>query len=126
MMPLITVCIKYSMRSICPTCEDRPVAVNRHVGDKVYYRKQCDNCLRKGKKIKPKPTAWARSGYTKKSVCEKCNFKSKLLAQMSVFHVDGNLKNADWTNLRTVCANCRIELNTGKTTWRESPLVPDY
>jgi hypothetical protein len=114
------------MRPLCPTCEDRLVAVNKHVGNKVYYRKQCDNCLRKGKKIKPRPAAWARAGYVKKTVCEKCNFKSKLPSQMFVFHIDGNLKNVDWINLKTVCANCKIELNNGKTTWRQSTLVPDF
>ena len=43
-----------------------------------------------------------------------------------VFYIDGNLKHNDWSNLRSVCANCRIELNSAKTTWRESPLTPDF
>jgi hypothetical protein len=25
-----------------------------------------------------------------------------------------------------VCANCRIELSTSRTTWKESPLTPDF
>ena len=125
-LPLITVWGKYSMRNLCPTCENRLVAVNKHVGDRIYYRKQCDACLRKGKKLRPKPAAWAKAGYTKKLVCEKCSFKAKMEQQMFVFHLDGNLKNTDWLNLKTVCANCRTELLNSKTGWKQSPLTPDF
>lgn len=114
------------MRNLCPTCEDRLVAVNRHVGERVYYRKQCDTCLRKGKKLRPKPPAWAKAGYTKKLVCEKCNFKAKLPQQMFVFHIDGNLANVDRINLKSVCANCRTELMNSKTTWRPGAITPDF
>ena len=113
-------------RDLCPTCRINPVAIN-YVRDGVtHYRNSCSSCIRKGKKLKPEPPAWVRSGYKKKPTCERCNFKFKLPEQSVVFHVDGNLKNNDWTNLRSVCANCRIELNNAKTTWRESPLVADY
>jgi hypothetical protein len=113
-------------RPICPTCNTRPVAINYLKEGVTHYRKQCDSCLRKGKKLKPKPPAWAKAGYTKKSVCEKCNFKAKLSQQMFVFHIDGNLANVDWMNLKTVCNNCRTELLNSKTSWKQSPLTPDF
>ena len=113
-------------RPLCTVCLGNPAAINYVIKHKVYYRRVCASCARQGKKSRKPAPGWAKSGYTKKTVCEKCNFKSKLPIQMFVFHVDGNLKNNDWINLKTVCANCRIELNNGKTTWRQSPLVADF
>lgn len=112
-------------RPLCAACNGNPAAINYRSGDKIRYRKVCASCARKGKRGKEIP-AWVRAGYKKKLMCERCNFKVKLASQIFVFHLDGNLKNNDWTNLRSVCANCRIELNNTKTTWRESPLIADY
>ena len=69
---------------------------------------------------------WAKAGYTKKTKCDKCNFQFKLLTQSNVFYLDGNLKNNDWLNLRTVCLNCQEEILKSKTTWKPSPLTPDF
>ena len=113
-------------RPICPTCNSRPVAVNCIKNHVTYYRKQCDACLRKGKKLKPKSPLWALSGYKKKTQCEKCGFNAKQLDQLNVFHVDGNLKNNDWTNLKTVCLNCTAEVYKSKLKWKPSPSVPDF
>jgi len=113
-------------RPLCTVCHGNPVAINYHSGDRVRYRRVCSSCSSKGKKVKPKPLAWAKTGYTKKLTCEKCNFKAKTLDQMFVFYIDGNLKNNDWVNLRSVCANCRIEINNSRTTWKPSPLLPDF
>jgi len=55
-------------RKICPSCNQRPVAINCHKGDKTYYRKVCDICVRAGKKDKKVP-GWAKSGYRKKPQC---------------------------------------------------------
>ena len=112
-------------RPLCLVCHGNPVAINYHSGDKIRYRKLCSVCIRKGRKNREVP-AWVKAGYKKKLNCEKCNFKAKIASQIFVFYLDGNLKNNDWVNLRSVCANCRIELNSTKTTWRESPLVADY
>jgi hypothetical protein len=112
-------------RPICPKCNSRPVAINRYVGEQVYYRKHCDACLRIGKNLKPLPPAWARAGYKKKDKCEVCGFKAKTVKQLFVFHVDGNLKNTNWTNLKTICANCQIEL-INRVAWKPSPIVPDF
>jgi hypothetical protein len=85
-------------RPLCPTCNARPVAVNCHHSETTYYRRQCDACLRIGKKLKPKAPAWAISGYKKKERCELCNFKAKHIKQLFVYHVDGNLKNTNAFN----------------------------
>lgn len=72
------------------------------------------------------PAAWIKSGYTKKEKCEKCGFKFKFLDQSSVYHVDGNIENSDWLNLKTICANCTIELAHSKTGWRSPKITPDF
>lgn len=112
-------------RPLCNTCCGNPAAVNYKLGDKTYYRKTCAGCARKHKRTKELP-GWAKNGYKKKLTCERCNFKAHTLHQIFVYYIDGNLKNNNWLNLRSVCANCRIDINQGKTTWRESPLVADY
>jgi hypothetical protein len=113
-------------RDLCPICLDSLVAIN-YIRDGVrHYRNTCAACIRKGKKLKPQPPAWAKSGYKKKERCELCNFKSKTARQMSVFHVDGNLKNNNWLNLKTVCANCRIEIQGNKLPWKAAPIEPDF
>lgn len=113
-------------RPLCTVCNDRPVAINCHNGDRVYYRKVCDACSRKGKKLKPAAPQWFRMGYRKKPHCDKCGFKAKLPRQMSVFHVDGNLSNVDSFNLKTICANCKVELYETKSQWKASPSIGDF
>ena len=112
-------------RPLCTVCNGNPAAVNYILNNKRYYRKICASCARKGKRTK-ETSGWTKNGYKKKLTCERCNFKAKHTSQIFVFYIDGNLKNNNWLNLRSVCANCRIELNSSKTTWRESPLVADY
>lgn len=112
-------------RPLCIKCHGNPAAVNYSIGNKTYYRKICASCARKGRRIKEMP-GWTKTGYKKKMTCERCNFAASTPHQIFVFYIDGNLKNNTWTNLRCVCANCRIELNNTKTTWRESVLVADY
>ena len=104
------------MRPICLTCNQNPVAVNYRTGDKIRYRKLCNACIKKGKKVKAVP-AWFRAGYRKKSHCERCGFKAKYLdKQMSVYHLDGNLRNVATINLKTVCLNCRVEIRSEEHT----------
>jgi hypothetical protein len=86
----------------------------------------CAGCIRKNRKIKTVP-AWYKTGYRKQDRCEMCNFRAKLPEkQLFVFYVDGNLKNNGWHNLKTVCANCRIEIAHGKMGWRPSPIIADF
>ena len=113
-------------RPYCQACNENLSAINYVRKGVVYFRKLCTHCIRKKSKIKPVPPAWVKSGYKKKLVCERCSFIAKNPYQIFVYYIDGNLKNNNWTNLRSVCANCRIELNNSKTTWRESPLIADY
>ena len=115
----------FMIRPLCSACKGNFAAVNYRVGSKTYYRKICSSCQRKGRRTKELP-GWTKSGYKKKTVCERCGFVAKIVTQIFVFYLDGNLKNNNWVNLRSVCANCRIELNSSKITWRESPLVADY
>lgn len=111
-------------RPLCTACKGNLAAINYKIGDKTYYRKICSSCLRKGRRTREMP-GWTKTGYKKKIACERCGFIAKLHTQIFVFYLDGNLKNNNWVNLRSVCANCRIELNSNKTTWRESPLIAD-
>ena len=50
---------------------------------------------------------WKQAGYVKKTNCEKCNYTSAHPEQFNVFHIDGDLNNSSFTNLKTVCANCQ-------------------
>ena len=121
---LINTCM--NDREICPVCEERPVAINCRKGNKTYYRKVCDSCSRKKKKLKPAAPQWYRMGYRKKDRCEKCNFKSKSSKQMFVFHVDGNLSSIDSFNLKTICSNCKIEIYTSRLAWVVSSQIGDF
>lgn len=112
-------------RPLCSSCKGNPAAVNYHLGNKTYYRRICSGCARKKKPGREMP-GWTKSGYKKKLTCERCNFTAKSPQQIFVYYIDGNLKNNTWINLRCVCANCRIEINITKTTWRESSLIADY
>jgi hypothetical protein len=114
-------------RPVCSTCNQRPVAINYRSGDRVRYRKICDVCARAGKQLKPNLPAWFKAGYKKKAVCDKCGFRAKYPAkQMSVFYVDGNLRNNSAINLKSVCLNCRVELANSRLPWKEAPLTPDF
>lgn len=115
------------MRPICAACNQNPVAINYTSNNKTRYRKICNSCERKGKKLKPAVPAWFRGGYRKKLTCEKCGYRSKYPEkQMTVYHVDGNLKNITPANLKTVCLNCRVEIAQSRLPWRESPITPDF
>jgi len=69
---------------------------------------------------------WYRLGYRLKDYCDKCGFRSTCNEVFRVYHVDGNLDNCRRSNLKTVCANCRIELAYVETTWRQGDLVADF
>ena len=114
-------------RPLCAVCNHTPAAINYIKEGHHHYRKLCDSCIRKGKKLKPIPPNWFKSGYRKKSVCEKCGYRGKYPEkQMTVFHIDGNLKNISTQNLKTLCLNCRVEIAASRLPWRESPLTPDF
>jgi hypothetical protein len=113
-------------RPLCTICNKKPVAVN-YIRDKVtHYRSRCDSCIRKKRnKIVPVPL-WVKSGYKKKSQCEKCGFRARYKEQLFVFHIDGSLNNTKPANLKTVCANCQIEVAKEGLGWRQGDLIPDF
>jgi len=118
---------KYMLkRDLCPVCSNNPVAVNYIREGVTHYRNSCSSCIRKGRKLKPQRPNWILSGYKKKDRCEMCNFKAKTTKQLFVYHVDGNLKNTNGFNLKTICANCRIELSGSNLPWKASPITPDF
>ena len=120
---------KYSMlkRDLCPICNENQVAVNYVRNGIRHYRNSCTSCIRKSRKLRTQAPAWSKSGYKKPEKCDVCNFKAKMPAkQLFVFHVDGNLKNNAWVNLKTVCANCRIELVGKRVAWKPATIVPDF
>ena len=115
------------IRPICTSCNENPAAVNYVKNEKFYYRKKCAACIRKSNKQKPIPPSWVRAGYKKKSKCDKCGFTAtSAKSQMRVYYVDGNLKNNDWTNLKTICLNCQAAIQDAKTTWKPADLIADY
>jgi hypothetical protein len=111
------------MRELCKKCIKRPVAINYYKEGKPYYRSTCDHCSRNRGEGNP---LWALSGYKKKSQCDKCGFKSAVPEVFNVFHVDGNLKNCRYTNLKTVCSNCQRTLHREGIKWKQGDLRPDF
>jgi hypothetical protein len=120
--------VNICMRPICPSCtNNRPVAVNCYRNGRVYYRRQCDSCLRAGRTAKLSPPAWYKRGYRKKPACEVCGFIARLPdLQLLVFHVDGDLRNTDTTNLKTVCLNCHPVLRQRRVSWKPAGVQPDF
>ena len=114
--------INSCMRPLCKSCGEKPCAVNYYKESKAFYRTKCDTCSRGATPKKPR---WAQAGYTKKSQCDKCGYKSKYPEQFNVYHVDGNLNNSRHSNLKTVCANCQRILQREGSKWRQGDLIPD-
>lgn len=111
------------MRPLC-RCGYRPKAVNYVKNNKTYYRSLCEICLKNG--VNHLVPRWWRAGYRIKSQCEKCGFKSPHKEIYRVFHVDGNLDNNRFSNLKTVCLNCAQTLGKEGITWRQGDLIADY
>ena len=118
--------MQYGDRPLCKTCKAKPRAYAYKRNHKVYWRSQCDTCIRKsaGQKVGG-ITALQRSGYKKHKKCELCGFKAQDKAQLDVLFVDGNLRNTAATNLKTVCANCQRLGSTRRLGWRVGDLVAD-
>ena len=120
---------KYNMpvkRPICKTCNKTPCAINYIRAGVTHYRSICDQCGRKKNKLKPRIFNWEKAGYKKKPTCDICGFKSLFPTQMTVYHIDGNLKNVEYSNLRTICLNCVEVVKKREITWRRGDLQVDY
>ena len=126
MVPLPKKWVNITMeKPLCLSCGKQPRSFNYEKDGVVHYRSMCMSCIRKGKTKKPIRPAWAVAGYKKKEKCERCGFKAKTLKQLFVYYVDGNKKNNNSTNLKTICANCAIEVEGRGAGWLPEDLVPD-
>ena len=114
------------IRPLCVECKSKPRAYAYKKGNKIYWRKLCDACNRKKSKKKIGGiTALQRSGYKKKQKCELCGFRAEDRLQLDVLFVDGNLRNTNNTNLKTVCANCQRLTSVKRLGWKIGDLVAD-
>lgn len=111
------------MRPICK-CGERPKAVNYKKDGKIYYRSKCEVCLKNG--LYHGVPRWKRAGYQIKNKCERCGFSSDIEKIFRVFHVDGNLNNCRYSNLKTLCSNCSISIQQTETRWKIGDLEADY
>lgn len=109
-------------RPLCPACNQRFCAVNVIRNGKTYYRSRCVHCMRKNKRARAPKAGWELAGYKKKPACDRCGFTAKYAAQLLVFHVDGNLKNNNLRNLKTVCLNCVVDVKRQDLPWRPGDL----
>ena len=114
------------LRPICKQCNKNPRAINYIRTGITHYRSICDECGRKKAKKKPQRSNWEKSGYKKKPTCDICGFKSLYPTQMTVFHIDGDLKNVNMNNLRTICLNCVEVVKRKEITWKRGDLQVDY
>lgn len=113
-------------RPICAACNQRQRAINYYSSNGVpHFRSRCEICNRKNKKAKPPVPRWQLKGYKKKPTCDLCGFKSKYQSQILVYHVDGNLNNANLRNLKSVCLNCVVTLKFTDLSWRPGDLEED-
>lgn len=98
------------------------MAINYHKEGKTYFRTLCDHCSKNRADGIP---LWYRAGYRKKTICDRCGFNSKYSEPFRVYHIDGNLQNCRFPNLKTICANCESVLDKEHVKWRKSSIAPD-
>jgi hypothetical protein len=120
---------KYCMplkRPICKTCNKNYCAINYVKNGVTHYRSICDGCGKKKGKKRPKIFNWEKAGYKKKATCDLCGFKSMYHTQITVFHIDGDLNNVAFNNLRSICLNCVEVVKKKEVTWKRGDLQVDY
>jgi len=117
--------LDFSKRPMCD-CGRNPCAINYIRKGKTYYRSICDGCGRMKEKLKPRIPGWIKSGYKKKTTCDLCGFPSLFSQQLTVFHIDGKLKNTAHSNLRSICLNCVEVVRRREVTWKRGDLIPDF
>ena len=111
-------------RKLCVKCAKNYRAYNYRKENKIYYRRLCETCLY-DRKDRVRIPQWARKGYRKKTQCENCGFKAKEMTQLNVYFIDGNQKNCDPLNLKTICANCQRLKSTQELGWSIGDLEVD-
>jgi hypothetical protein len=115
-----------NLRSICKECNKNFRAVNYIRAGVKHYRSICDECGKKKAKKAKRFTAWEKAGYKKKPICDVCGFRSVYPTQMTVFHIDGDLRNVNFNNLRSICLNCVEVVKRRQVTWKRGDLQVDY
>lgn len=113
-------------RPVCPICNKGRCAINYRKLGIPHYRSMCDECGRKKNKLKPRSPKWKNKGYKKKTACDLCGFKGLFTSQITVFHIDGNLDNAEMSNLRSICLNCVEVVKKKEVTWKRGDLQVDH
>lgn len=88
-------------RPFCKNCKSslsKPNGISIHGFQK--WHKYCIDCSKAA--YNPK------FGYllNKKTYCEECNFVAIDKCQLDIVYLDGNKKNKNAANLKTLCANC--------------------
>lgn len=102
------------VQGVCIQCSERPQ--QRYKAKTGYrYRHRCSVCnyiafntSDKARKRAIENTNRRNRPWRahKKELCEECGFVPKHPCQLDVDHVDGNRKNNDPSNYKTLCANC--------------------
>lgn len=88
-------------RPLCENCKvqlAKPNGTSKHGFTK--WHKYCSSCA--------KSIYSPKFGHrlNKKNKCEKCGFEADDKCQLDIVYKDGNKKNKERSNLRTLCANC--------------------
>jgi hypothetical protein len=92
---------KQPHRTLCINCKislAKPNGMSKH--GFIKWHKYCASCA--------KAAYNSKFGYLlhKKNSCEECNFIPQDKCQLDIIYKDGNKKNKEKSNLKTLCANC--------------------
>ena len=112
-------------RPLCKVCNVNYAAANYWRDGVRHYRSRCEGCIRKKRELKPAAPRWQLRGYKKKAQCDLCGFRARYSTQLTVYHIDGNLNNAELINLRSICLNCVEVIKRNHATWRVGGIEPD-
>ena len=89
----------YHIQGICVSCGiNKQTQARRDKYRNIVYRPYCQSCVKKMQRKK--------NVYKKSVMCEHCGFVALHPCQLDLDHIDGNNKNNNPSNLRTLCANC--------------------
>ena len=87
-----------------PLCEQCKVSLAKQNGVSKHgfkkWHKYCSSCA--------KAAYDEKFGFllNKKNKCDKCNFLPEDKCQLDIVYKDGDKKNKEKANMRTLCANC--------------------
>ena len=115
----------FMTRPICTVCNKNHCAPNYYRKGVRYWRKKCEDCIRKGRKLLPSEPRWKKLGYQKKITCDLCGFLRQYDSQLVVYHIDGDLNNNQLMNLRTICLNCVETVKRREPIWKLGDLEAD-